>query len=517
MDAVAELENFSLAIGNKRIYVDASLKIPASGCTVLMGPSGTGKSTLLRTFAGVVQQHPEVRMGGVVKVRGLSETGEVLAHAPVLVGQKAEFLLASVWEVLVAHWPDRSKYFRVDQKKFIQAYLAELGQADLFAAIDQSLLDVSAEARRRIGIVSKSLAPTALLMVDEPTANLKDGQTEGILALIKLLSQRMPLLVITHNQRHARVIADHVILVASGRVQESAPVDAFFNHPQSESAQAFVRSGSCPEEPLECLAEDEPDDAPSPPTRHEPSVAAPALTPEEEEPALDRCFAGLGQSAERWLQKRAHADAQGMPPPASRKVIKYVRQTQVNLSPILGSESVPLPLKPRNRIQGRGPRGFAWLFEGELAGTPKPGIIGDTGQDLQDLRDAGITHVLSLTEVPFPPREAAEFDLSCSALPMPDMEAPSLTEAIGLSQWIDQLLQEGHSIAVHCKAGLGRTGTILAMYAIWRTKGEINAAAAIAKIRGLNAGMIQSVAQETFLERFAQRIKDWAEESEQLA
>lgn len=148
------------------------------------------------------------------------------------------------------------------------------------------------------------------------------------------------------------------------------------------------------------------------------------------------------------------------------------------------------------------------MFEGQLAGTPKPGLLLDTQQDLRALRDAGISHLLSLTELPFPPAEARLSDISCSALPMPDMQAPSVVDGLALCEWIDRLLQAGHAVAVHCKAGLGRTGTVLAMYAIWHTKAEWDAQKAITKVRSLHAGMIQSVAQESFLEEFAREVRE---------
>jgi atypical dual specificity phosphatase len=466
-----------------------------------MGPSGTGKSTLLRLFAGMAQQHPEFRCSGRVRIEGLDAGGCTLPHAPVLVGQKAELLLSSVWENLLALWPERGRHTRAEQLAFLHARLEALGQGDVFAMRDKPVLDVSTGMRRRIGIVSKSLAPTALLMIDEPTANLPDTECGPLIALIRDLSTSMPVLVVTHNLRHARDMADHVILVASGQVQEAAPVEAFFERPQSESARSFLRSGSCPEVPLD--ADNHADEETVAADRVAQAIAAiegqprPAWVPAEE-PAT--------------VPNPPRAPAQRPPAQAHPPASKPVADTQA-FSPILGNDRMPVPMPAPASPRGRGPRGFVWLLEGQLAGTPKPGIVGNTVADLQALRDAGITHLLSLTEVPFPPQLAMDHGLSCSALPMPDMEAPSITEGMALCAWIDQLLQNGHSVAVHCKAGLGRTGTVLAMYAIWNGQGVTNSATSVAKIRSLNSGMIQSVSQETFIERFAQRVVNAASEN----
>lgn len=470
MQAVAELDDFSLAIGNRPIFVNMQLVVPAQGCTVLMGPSGTGKSSLLRTLAGQLQTHPQTRMSGQIRVAGLAPDGQPEDHAPVLVAQKAELLLASAWENLVVHWPARSRYPRMEQTAYIAQHLTRLGQLDLLSLRDRPVIDLPVEARRRIGIIGKSLANSSLLMIDEPTANLRDEDCEGVLALIRRLAQERPVLVVTHNQRHARAVADQVILVASGRVQEAASVRDFFEHPKSESARAFLRTGSCPEEALEQVQE---------------------LAEVDDFPATEPMDLPLPPAVAR--------------PAANRRVAPHITAKR---SPIWGSDAVPAPLVAQPQVRARGPRGFVWMLEGQLAGTPKPGLLLDTQQDLRALRDAGISHLLSLTELPFPPAEAKLSDISCSALPMPDMHAPSVVDGVALCEWIDRLLLAGHAVAVHCKAGLGRTGTVLAMYAIWHTKAEWDAQKAITKVRSLNAGMIQSVAQESFLEEFAREVRE---------
>jgi atypical dual specificity phosphatase len=87
------------------------------------------------------------------------------------------------------------------------------------------------------------------------------------------------------------------------------------------------------------------------------------------------------------------------------------------------------------------------------------------------------------------------------------MQAPSLSQACFLCYEIDRALENAETVAVHCKAGLGRTGTVLALYWLWLWGGQISAAAAIEHVRYRCAAMIQSVEQENFLENFALQVE----------
>jgi atypical dual specificity phosphatase len=123
--------------------------------------------------------------------------------------------------------------------------------------------------------------------------------------------------------------------------------------------------------------------------------------------------------------------------------------------------------------------------------------------DLEALRSVGVTRLISLTEEPFSPVLASDFGISCLASPMPDMHPPTIEQALDLCRAIDAALAAGEVIAVHCRAGLGRTGTVLAAYWLWRGCGAIGALKALEHVRRIEPGWVQSLAQVKFLEEFA--------------
>ena len=144
-----------------------------------------------------------------------------------------------------------------------------------------------------------------------------------------------------------------------------------------------------------------------------------------------------------------------------------------------------------------------------MAGTPCPGIVGETMLDLGYLKDVGITELISLTEEMFNPLKAKVLGIDVSHFPIIDMSVPSLKDAEWFCQNLDQKITEQKIIAIHCKAGLGRTGTMLAAYYLWKAPIGTTAQEAIDYIRSLNYQMIQSQQQINFLYSFSEYIKTY--------
>jgi atypical dual specificity phosphatase len=149
------------------------------------------------------------------------------------------------------------------------------------------------------------------------------------------------------------------------------------------------------------------------------------------------------------------------------------------------------------------PLGFRWLLPGRLAGMPHPGLMRSTHYDLDAIRSLGVSHLISLTEKTLDTPLAREFGINWISCAIPEMAPPTLSQAVFLCRLIDEVISKSQAVAVHCLAGLGRTGTVLAAYRIWREAGSIDGTQALAFVRRIESGWIQSDAQVHFLEEFA--------------
>jgi atypical dual specificity phosphatase len=152
-----------------------------------------------------------------------------------------------------------------------------------------------------------------------------------------------------------------------------------------------------------------------------------------------------------------------------------------------------------------GPRDFRWMIQGRLGGLPRPGIVASLAHDLDGLRRLGITTLVTLEETEtVPPGELAAAGISCLHFPIVDMEAPQLAIAADWCREIASRLEAGEVIAMHCRAGQGRTGTMLASQLIWQGSTAIDALDAV---RAVNPRWVTSCEQVGFLSRFYEWVR----------
>jgi atypical dual specificity phosphatase len=151
------------------------------------------------------------------------------------------------------------------------------------------------------------------------------------------------------------------------------------------------------------------------------------------------------------------------------------------------------------------PSNFTVVIDGVLAGMARPGSNAPLVKDLEFLKEKGIGAVCSLTLQPLDPVLIEEFGLRYLHLPVPDFAPPSLEQVWRFEAFQRQAEADGLATLVHCGAGHGRTGTMLACALVSRGRRAVEA---IGELRDLYPGYIETPEQEALVyevERKAQR------------
>lgn len=140
------------------------------------------------------------------------------------------------------------------------------------------------------------------------------------------------------------------------------------------------------------------------------------------------------------------------------------------------------------------PTGFAWVEEGKLAGSGYPA----SKSQVEWLARSGVKSILSLTEQPLPDSWVTPFGITLGHVAMTDHEPPRV-DALGRGvDFIQGELFKGRTVLVHCLAGEGRTGCVLAAYLI-RTK-KLGAEEALTTLRKTKTEFVEPAQEKSVYE-----------------
>ena len=155
--------------------------------------------------------------------------------------------------------------------------------------------------------------------------------------------------------------------------------------------------------------------------------------------------------------------------------------------------------KLHGMITGK-PDNFSWIIEKKLAGSAIP----TSKEEIDWVKQEGVNSIVTIREEPL--EEEWLEDVNYLHIHSNDMGVPEFDDLINSVDFLHQRITNDEPVMVHCLAGLGRTGTILACYLIKYE--QMSADDAIQKVRNKRHGSIQSFSQEEIIFRFEKSVRE---------
>ena len=225
------VEGLVFEAGGRRLIDGLDLRLQAGPLTVVLGPNGAGKSLLLRLLHGLIAPATgRISWAGRAPDRALRLRQALVFQRPVLLRRS---VAANLRYALAAHGVQGAeRRARSDQ------WLDRAGLAGL-ARRPARLL--SGGEQQRLALARALACDPEVLLLDEPTASLDPASALAIETLIRAArAAGTKVVLVTHDLAQARRLAEEVVFLDRGRVEEVAPAEAFFERPASERARAFV-------------------------------------------------------------------------------------------------------------------------------------------------------------------------------------------------------------------------------------------------------------------------------------
>ena len=234
MSAIS-VEHLSRWWGATRAVDDVSFEAAAGRMLVLLGPSGCGKSTTLRLIAGL-----EAATAGRVAIGGVDVTHRPPAERRVsMVFQSyALFPHLSVAENIVFGLRVR----RVSAAERIERLARVADLLGLTALLERRPSQLSGGQQQRVALGRALIAEAPVCLMDEPLSNLDAQLRLEMRREIRGLQQSLgiTMVYVTHDQTEAMTMADQVILLREGRVEQDAPPEALYARPATAFAARFI-------------------------------------------------------------------------------------------------------------------------------------------------------------------------------------------------------------------------------------------------------------------------------------
>jgi phosphate transport system ATP-binding protein len=243
------VEGLNVFYGKFQAVRDVDLAIAARKITALIGPSGCGKSTVLRCFNRMNDLIPTARVDGTVEFRGKNLYAPDVDAVEVrrrigMVFQKPNPFPKSIYENVA--WGARINGFRGNMDDLVEQSLRSAALwDDVRDKLSQSGYSLSGGQQQRLCIARAIATQPEIILMDEPCSALDPIATLKIEDLMRELSQRYTIVIVTHNMQQAARVSDYTAFFnmgedRAGYLVEYGVTNEIFTNPKDRLTEDYI-------------------------------------------------------------------------------------------------------------------------------------------------------------------------------------------------------------------------------------------------------------------------------------
>lgn len=245
MQDTLEIKNLSIEIEGKKILKDININIRKNKITAIIGPSGCGKTTFLKSLNRLIEEENQIKKEGKIffENKDISEfnLNELRKKIGLVFQNPAPFPFSIYKNMTYApiYYGEKDKNIldKIVKDKLKDAGLYEEVKDEL----EKSALKLSGGQQQRLCIARSLTVNPEILLLDEPCSALDIQNTNKVEELLKKLSQKYTIVIVTHNLFQAKRLSDYTVFFLDGKLVEYDKTENIFENPKEEKTREYIK------------------------------------------------------------------------------------------------------------------------------------------------------------------------------------------------------------------------------------------------------------------------------------